>query len=92
MARPRITVVGSNMVDLITYIRRMPNEGETIEAPRFEMGFGGKGANQPVAAALLGADVCMVTKVGNDLFGRNCCPLEKGGIQRPRETGLPQRF
>jgi ribokinase len=71
MARPRITVVGSNMVDLITYIRRMPKEGETIEAPRFEMGFGGKGANQAVAAALLGADVCMVTKVGDDLFGPN---------------------
>ena len=71
MARPRITVVGSNMVDLITYIHRMPNEGETIEAPRFEMGFGGKGANQAVAAALLGADVCMVTKVGDDLFGPN---------------------
>lgn len=69
MGRPRITVVGSNMVDLITYIRRMPREGETIEAPRFEMGFGGKGANQAVAAALLGADVCMVTKVGEDLFG-----------------------
>jgi len=71
MGRPRITVVGSNMVDLVTYIRRMPREGETIEAPRFEMGFGGKGANQAVAAALLGADVCMVTKVGDDLFGPN---------------------
>jgi ribokinase len=69
MARPRITVVGSNMVDLITYVKRMPREGETIEAPRFEMGFGGKGANQAVAAALLGADVTMVTKVGDDLFG-----------------------
>jgi ribokinase len=71
MGRPRITVVGSNMVDLITYVERMPNEGETIEAPRFEMGFGGKGANQAVAAALLGADVSMVTKVGDDLFGPN---------------------
>jgi ribokinase len=69
MARPHITVVGSNMVDLITYVERMPNEGETIEAPRFEMGFGGKGANQAVAAALLGADVSMVTKVGDDMFG-----------------------
>ena len=64
-------MVGSNMVDLITYTDRMPREGETIEAPRFEMGFGGKGANQAVAAALLGADVCMITKVGDDLFGPN---------------------
>jgi ribokinase len=69
MGRPRITVVGSNMVDLITYVDRMPREGETLEAPRFEMGFGGKGANQAVAAALLGADVSMVTKVGDDMFG-----------------------
>ena len=71
MGRPRITVVGSNMVDLITYVERMPKEGETVEAPRFEMGFGGKGANQAVAAALLGADVSMVTKVGDDMFGPN---------------------
>ena len=71
MSKPRITVVGSNMVDLITYVDRMPREGETIEAPRFEMGFGGKGANQAVAAALLGAEVSMVTKVGDDLFGPN---------------------
>jgi len=59
----------------------MPREGETIEAPRFEMGFGGKGANQAVAAALLGADVCMVTKVGDDLFGPNTKKnLERHGI------------
>jgi ribokinase len=71
MAKPKITAVGSNMVDLITYVDSMPKEGETIEAPRFEMGFGGKGANQAVAAALLGAEVSMVTKVGDDLFGPN---------------------
>jgi ribokinase len=81
MGRPKITVVGSNMVDLITYVQRMPREGETIEAPRFEMGFGGKGANQAVAAALLGADVCMVTQVGDDLFGPNTKKnLERNGI------------
>ena len=47
----RIAVVGSNMVDLITYVARMPGLGETTEAPRFEMGSGGKGANQAVAAS-----------------------------------------
>ncbi len=67
----RIAVVGSNMVDLITYVARMPAKGETIEAPSFEMGCGGKGANQAVAAAKLGADVLMVTKVGDDMFGDN---------------------
>lgn len=71
MKKPRITVVGSNMVDLITYVQRMPVRGETIEAPQFSMGFGGKGANQAVAAALLGGEVAMVTKVGDDLFGPN---------------------
>ncbi|MGQ9367230.1 ribokinase [Azospirillum sp. ST 5-10] len=67
----RIAVVGSNMVDLITYTDRMPAPGETIEAPRFEMGCGGKGANQAVAAARLGAEVLMVTKVGDDIFADN---------------------
>ncbi len=46
MRRPRIGVVGSNMVDLIAYAPRMPVIGETLEAPSFEMGFGGKGANR----------------------------------------------
>jgi len=63
-----IAVIGSNMVDLIAYITRMPAEGETIEAPDFKMGCGGKGANQAIAAARLGADVLMLTRVGNDIF------------------------
>ncbi|WP_180125609.1 ribokinase [Rhodoferax sp. BLA1] len=67
----RIAVIGSNMVDLVTYTDRMPRKGETIEAPEFSMGFGGKGSNQAVAAARLGADVMMLTKVGDDMFGPN---------------------
>ena len=63
-----IAVVGSNMVDLISYIHRMPSDGETVEAPEFRMGCGGKGANQAVAASRLGAEVVMVTRVGNDVF------------------------
>jgi ribokinase len=66
--KPRIAVVGSNMMDLVTYVDRMPVKGETVEAPSFEMGHGGKGANQAVAAAKLGAAVAMVTAVGDDLF------------------------
>jgi ribokinase len=81
MGKPKITVVGSNMVDLITYINRMPDVGETIEAPTFDMGFGGKGANQAVAAALLGGEVSMVTKIGADLFGPNTrANFERYGI------------
>ena len=67
----RIAVIGSNMVDLVTYTDRVPVKGETIEAPAFAMGFGGKGSNQAVAAARLGAEVMMVTKVGDDMFGPN---------------------
>ncbi|PSH70629.1 ribokinase [Phyllobacterium brassicacearum] len=67
----RIAVVGSNMTDLVTSIVRMPAPGETLEAPSFFMGFGGKGANQAVAAARLGAEVMMVTKVGDDVFGQS---------------------
>ena len=64
----RIAVIGSNMMDLVTYVTRMPAPGETLEAPSFAMGHGGKGANQAVAAAKLGADVLMLTKVGDDAF------------------------
>jgi ribokinase len=70
-SKGRIAVIGSNMVDLVTYVTRMPVKGETIEAPSFEMGHGGKGANQAVAAAKLGASVLMVTKVGDDMFADN---------------------
>lgn len=66
-----IAVIGSNMVDLITYIDKMPKKGETREAPNFEMGCGGKGANQAVAAAKMGASVTMLTKVGDDIFADN---------------------
>jgi ribokinase len=69
------------MVDLITYVDRMPGPGETLEAPAFEMGCGGKGANQAVAAARLGAEVMMVTRVGDDVFADNTIRnLESFGV------------
>ncbi|BDA84833.1 ribokinase [Aureimonas sp. SA4125] len=64
----RIAVIGSNMMDLVTYGPRMPAPGETLAADSFVIGHGGKGANQAVAAARLGCDVVMVTKVGDDPF------------------------
>lgn len=64
----RIAVVGSNNVDLVSSISRMPVRGETLEAHGFHIGCGGKGANQAIAAARLGAEVMMVSKVGDDLF------------------------
>ena len=66
-----IAVIGSNMVDLISYVERMPVQGETLAAPDFHMGCGGKGANQAVAASRLGSEVLMLTRVGNDIFAKN---------------------
>ena len=66
MPQPRILVVGSTMIDLIAYADVLPEDGQTIVGRRFAMGFGGKGANQAVAAARLGANVAMVNCVGED--------------------------
>ena len=65
----KITVVGANMIDLIAYVPRFLNVGETLHGSEFVMGYGGKGANQAVMAAKLGSKVVMVTKVGEDVFG-----------------------
>jgi ribokinase len=67
--RPRIAVVGSANIDLVTFTDRFPKPGETIFGQKFDLGFGGKGANQAVAAHLCGAEVFMVARVGSDLFG-----------------------
>jgi ribokinase len=67
--RPRIAVVGSANIDLTTFTDQFPKPGETIFGQKFDLGFGGKGANQAVAARLCGADVFMVARVGSDLFG-----------------------
>jgi len=67
--RPRIAVIGSANIDLTTFADRFPKAGETIFGDKFDLGFGGKGANQAVASRLCGADVFMVARVGNDLFG-----------------------
>lgn len=68
---PKICVVGSSNIDLVTYAPRLPKLGETVTGTSFQTGFGGKGANQAVMAAKLGADVTMITKLGTDSFGRD---------------------
>ena len=67
--QPFIAVVGSANVDLTTFNDIFPRPGETIFGKKFDLGFGGKGANQAVAARLCGASVAMVANVGSDLFG-----------------------
>jgi len=79
--RPRIAVVGSANVDLTTFSEQFPKPGETIFGQKFDLGFGGKGANQAVAARLCGAGVFMVARVGDDLFGPSTIKnFEKLGI------------
>jgi ribokinase len=67
--RPKIAVVGSANIDLTTFTNVFPKPGQTIFGQRFDLGFGGKGSNQAVAARLCGAEVFMVARVGSDLFG-----------------------
>jgi ribokinase len=67
--KPRIAVVGSANTDLQFMTDVVPRGGETVFGTGFDMGFGGKGANQAVAAALCGASVEMIAAVGSDLLG-----------------------
>ena len=66
--KPKICVVGSANIDQISYIQRMPIDGETIFGDSYQMGFGGKGANQAVMAGLLGADTFMIACLGTDVY------------------------
>ena len=65
-----ILVLGSLNMDLVARVERLPQPGETLMGDRFVTVPGGKGANQAVAAARLGARVAMVGRVGKDAFGR----------------------
>ena len=70
LKKPNILVVGSFMMDLIASTKRAPSSGETVVGLKFQTAPGGKGANQAVQCARLGAHVTMVGQVGNDAFGR----------------------
>ena len=64
----KICVIGSSNIDQIAYTKNIPSDGETLFGDSFQMGFGGKGANQAVMAGLLGADVYMITCLGDDVY------------------------
>ncbi len=67
--QPEIVVVGSTMIDMIAYAKKVPGPGETVIGDSFSLGFGGKGANQAVMASRMGAKVYMVNTLGDDVFG-----------------------
>jgi ribokinase len=81
----RILVLGSSNIDLILRVPRFPNPGETITGENLVTAFGGKGANQAIAARRLGGEVIFLTKLGRDSFG---------GSYREylTDNGLPPRF
>ena len=66
---PKVVVVGSFNMDLVVKAGRRPQTGETLMGEEFGMFIGGKGSNQAIAAARLGADVTMIGRLGADLFG-----------------------
>ena len=70
MKKPKVTVLGSFVVDLMSKTPHLPARGETVFGGPFKLGPGGKGSNQGIAAHKLGADVTMITKVGRDDFAQ----------------------
>ncbi|WP_442602531.1 ribokinase [Paenibacillus sp. KN14-4R] len=68
--KPKVTIVGSINMDLVTITSQLPKVGETLFGDQFQMNPGGKGANQAVAAARLGAHVQLIGCVGSDNFGK----------------------
>jgi ribokinase len=91
--RPRLTVVGSANLDLVARAERLPRPGETVSDASFARVPGGKGANQAVAAARLGADVRFVGAVGDDDFAEQALDgLREAGVdvdvERRGETGI----
>jgi len=80
-AAPTIAVVGSINLDLVARCERLPRPGETVTGATFERVPGGKGANQALAAARLGARVRMTGAVGDDSFGEEALALiREGGV------------
>lgn len=69
MKKAKIAVIGSSSMDLVVTSAKRPSAGETVLGESFQTVPGGKGANQAVAAARLGADVYMIGCVGTDPYG-----------------------
>lgn len=82
---PKIVVVGSLHIDLAVKTKKIPKVGETVQGGNLKISPGGKGANQAVAAARLGADVVLIGRVGNDEFGRKL-------IEKITDDGISKKY
>ena len=92
LKRPKILVAGSFNMDLTASCTRAPESGETVIGKKFRTAPGGKGFNQAVQCARLGADVTMVGKVGADDFGNALLEAAKGeGIDTTLEKPFWKR-
>jgi len=91
MVAPQLNVVGSINLDLVTKVQRLPRPGETLSGATLDRIPGGKGANQAVGAARLGAQVRMVGCVGRDAnAGDALVGLQEAGVELAlREVGAP---
>lgn len=79
--KPRILVVGSFVMDVIATTEKVPRSAQTVYGKSFHMAPGGKGANQALQCARLGAQVTMMGCVGDDLFGEKLIePLKSAGV------------
>src|SRR5437764_12836608 len=86
--RPSLTVVGSVNLDLVARVERLPRPGETVSGAALERIPGGKGANQAVAAARLGASVRLAGAVGDDEFAEEALAgLRQAGVALDVERG-----
>src|SRR5918993_6042502 len=77
MKPKKIIVVGSTNMDMVVKTDHIPAPGETVLSGAFFMNPGGKGANQAVAISRLGGEVVFITKLGNDIFGKQFSELFK---------------
>ena len=81
--KPKICVVGSANIDQVSYVKRAPNDGETLFGEDYQMGFGGKGANQAVMAGLLGAEVYVIACLGSCLLYTSPSPRDLSTSRMP---------
>ncbi len=86
----RIAVIGATMVDVVSYVDDAPKYGKAVLAKDFHIACGAKGANQAVAAKRLGADILMVSAVGNDIFGKTALEnFQQNGIDTRQIIKVP---